>query len=235
MLVVPVLVALAASAVTAEAPLLQPGDTWRYKNTVELNGRFAETHDESSIVRTEGDAVVVRVHQVDSTLQPTEILLGNDWSRFRSVDGQEQVVNRPFAFPLQPAKSWTVEYRESNPNRQHSSERLNLTYRVVGGERVTVPGGAFDTIKVEATGQWTATIAPAVTGSAVVRSDAQGAAVVNRLDRQVAHDATGRLYKAFWYAPAVKRAVKTIEEYYGSNGIRSETRTSELEGFTPAR
>lgn len=217
----------------AYAPAIHAGDTWRYRNTIEAQGRFTETHDEVSIVRLQGDAMLLRTHQVDSTLQPNELLIGSDWSRFRSVDGREQVVNRPFAFPLVADKTWTVEYTEEHPTRDHASEHFITSYRVVGVDRVTVPAGTFDAIKVEANGKWTATIAPATGGSIVARSDDQGATIVNRIDRRQAHDATGRLYKAFWYVPAIKRAVKVVEEDFSSGGVRHQSATSELEAFTP--
>ena len=46
-------------------------------------------------------------------------------------------------------------------------------------------------------------------------------------DRTVA----GRTYKAFWYVPEVRRWVKSVEEYYGSGGVRNERYTDELESF----
>lgn len=214
-----------------DKPALYAGDQWYYKNTVELQGRFSETHDESTVVRTQSDALVLKVHLLDSPLQPTELMMGDDWSRFRSIDGHEQVVNRPFAFPLTSGKSWTLDYRESNPNRNFSSEQVVTTYKVTGFERVTVPAGSFDAIKIEATGHWTATLASVVNGVATTRSDVQGVAVTNRLDRQLPGDATGRLYKAYWYAPAAKRAVKVVEESYNSGGVRTESRTAELESY----
>ena len=42
---------------------------------------------------------------------------------------------------------------------------------------------------------------------------------------------TGRTYKAFWYVPEIGRWVKSVEEYYGSNGVRNERYTGELESF----
>ena len=41
----------------------------------------------------------------------------------------------------------------------------------------------------------------------------------------------GRTYKALWYVPEVHRWVKSVEEYYGSNGVRNERHSSELESF----
>ena len=43
--------------------------------------------------------------------------------------------------------------------------------------------------------------------------------------------ATGRTYKAFWYVPEVGRWVKSVEEYYSSNGVRNERYTTEVESF----
>jgi hypothetical protein len=42
---------------------------------------------------------------------------------------------------------------------------------------------------------------------------------------------SGRTYKAFWYAPEVKRGVKSVEEYYSGSGVRTERYTGELESF----
>jgi hypothetical protein len=42
---------------------------------------------------------------------------------------------------------------------------------------------------------------------------------------------TGRTYKAFWYVPEIGRWVKSVEEYYGSNGVRNERYTAELESY----
>jgi hypothetical protein len=43
--------------------------------------------------------------------------------------------------------------------------------------------------------------------------------------------ATGRLYKAFWYVPEIKRYVKSVEEYYNAGGVRNERYTEELDSF----
>jgi hypothetical protein len=39
---------------------------------------------------------------------------------------------------------------------------------------------------------------------------------------------SGRLYKAFWYVPSIKRWVKSVEAYYTANGTRNQRFTSEL-------
>lgn len=45
---------------------------------------------------------------------------------------------------------------------------------------------------------------------------------------------TGRLYQAYWYALEVKREVKSVEENYDTNGVRSARFTIELESYKVA-
>ncbi|CAB3778747.1 hypothetical protein LMG28690_00788 [Paraburkholderia caffeinilytica] len=42
---------------------------------------------------------------------------------------------------------------------------------------------------------------------------------------------TGHTYKAFWYVFEIGRWVESVEEYYGSNGVRNERYTAEPESF----
>jgi hypothetical protein len=55
--------------------------------------------------------------------------------------------------------------------------------------------------------------------------------MVTHAQKTTTTQVTGRLYKAFWYVPEIGRWVKSVEEYYGSNGVRNERYTSELESF----
>ena len=48
-----------------------------------------------------------------------------------------------------------------------------------------------------------------------------------------AETVTGRLYQA-WYAPEVKREIKSVEENYDTNGVRSARFTNELESYKVA-
>ena len=59
----------------------------------------------------------------------------------------------------------------------------------------------------------------------------QGATTVTQTGKTSATTLTGRTYKAFWYVPALKRWVKSVEEYYDPNGIRYEGFGDVLEGF----
>ncbi len=224
--------ACAAQAQPVAAPKVAPNDGWTYQHTVESRAAgWQQTRSESTVLRVGSGSIALSNKVAGSTMPPTEQLTGPDWSRFRSVNGHETVVNRPLSFPLSIGKSWEVEFSEDHPNRQHSSEHTRTAYKVIGWEDVTVIAGTFHALKVEAEGEWSAAIAPAVSATSGARIDAQGATTVMQTGKTSAATLTGRTYKAFWYVPAVKRWVKSVEEYYDPNGTRYERYADELESF----
>jgi hypothetical protein len=175
------------------------------------------------------------VKQSGSTQTPNEVLAGLDWSRIRSVNGKETVVNRPLAFPLSIGKTWTVRYEEERPNKKFKSEQRTNKFTVVGFETIEVPAGKFKALKIEAEGDWVAELAPAQNVVQGMQSGQGGASIVTRVDNTPAGArATGRIYRALWYVPEVKRWVKSVEEYYTAGGARNESYTSELEFFALA-
>lgn len=222
-----------AQAQPVSAPKIVPGDTWTYRNTVEKGAGWQQTRVEITVLRATTDSTEVSEKIADSTMTPREILVGADWSRSRSVNGRQTVVNRPLAFPLNVGKSWTIDYSEDHPNRMHSKEHFRTPYKVIGWENVTVPSSTFHALKIEAEGEWSAVMAPAVGAVSGMRLDQQGGTTVVQTRRTMASTASGRTYKAFWYVPAVKRWVKSVEEYYSSTGQRNERYTEELESYKP--
>ncbi len=221
-------------AQTAEAPAITSNDTWTYKDTVERGTTYQQGRTEMTVVRAGASGLLVSQRPAGSNQTPREQLLGADWSRSRSVDGHETVVNRPLQFPLRSGRSWVVDYIETKPNREHSSEHFHTTLRVVGWEDVTVPAGTFHALKIEGDGEWQAALAPAVSAVTGARVDGQGATTVMQTNRVTPQTVTGRLYKAFWYVPGVKRWVKSVEEYYSGTGQRNERYTDELESYKVA-
>ncbi len=221
-----------ALAQSVDKPVVKAGDTWTERLLHQQGLVGHGTHNVLTVVRADANEILLSIQEVGSTLPPRDQLVGADWSRFRNVDGKDTVVNRPFEFPLSPGKSWEVEYKDDHPtNRSHSSEQFKEKYTVTGWEDVTVPAGAFRALKVEAEGQWTAVIAPAAGVAAQTRSDAHGSTVVVQSNRVTPQTVTGRLYKAFWYVPSVKRWVKTDEEYFNTSGVQSEKDAEELESY----
>lgn len=223
---------LFANAESVPAPAIEQGDSWTYVETLETapNG-WRQTHDEIDVLRTTPEHIYITSRQAGSTQAASELVTGADWSRSRNVNGIETTVNRPLSFPLSTGKSWEVKYTEAHPNPKHDSETFDSRYKVVGPETVDVPAGKFNAIKIEAEGEWTAKMAPMHTASGATISNGSGATIVMNTRNVAPVPATGRLYKAFWYVPEIGRWVKSVEEYYNGNGVRTQRMSSELESF----
>jgi len=224
----------AAWSEVLERPVVKVGDTWVYQSTTQRGpSGWNQGDEEIKVTRVTPTAIFVATKPAGSTQPPKELVLGPDWSRMRDVNGKETIVNRPLAFPLSEGKSWDVAYTEQNPNRNHKSEKFDYRFNVVGYETVEVPAGKFRALKIESEGRWEAQIAP---GQSVVQEAqaGQGAATtVTQVQNSSERQTSGRLYKAFWYVPEVKRWVKAVEEYYSSGGVRSERFSQELKSFHP--
>ena len=225
-----------AVAQNISQPVLQPQDTWTYRRTSETRPEtWRQAHFVGTVLRNSGNTVLLQNKEVDSPNPPREILIDSDWSGFRSLNGKETVVYRPYAFPMSVGKSWDLEYTDDHPsNKGHKSETHRLKYRVVGWEEVEVPAGKFKALKIEADGAWTGEIAPRTAASVVTQAGAQGTTAAAETVNITAETVTGRLYRAYWYAPEVKREVKSVEENYDTNGVRSARFTNELESYKVA-
>lgn len=223
---------LIATAQSAPAPAIKTGDTWTYVSTFEkAPSAWRQTHEEVTVLRATPSHIYYSSKQVGSNQTPSETIVGADWSRERNVNGADTVVNRPFAFPLSQGKTWNLDYTEQHPNRTFAMQKWTSQYRVVGTEAVDVPAGKFQAIKVEAEGDWVAQLEPTQTVTQAVQTQQGNTAMVTHAQKTGAVQVTGRTYKAFWYVPEIGRWVKSVEEYYGSNGVRNERYTNELESF----
>lgn len=223
------LVSAAAVAQTVNAPKIKGGDSWVYRVTTEKGSQgWAQTDSDVSVAHVDATTIYLLLKQSGSQQAPIEKLAGIDWSRSRDVNGKQQVVNRPFDFPLELGKKWQVKFTEANPNRQYQSETFQTDYSVIGWEDVEVPAGKFRALKVEAEGTWTAEVASSNQVAAHAVNVPGSSAVLMQSNRVTPHAVSGRTYKAFWYVPGVKNFVKSVEENYGSAGIRSERFTNEL-------
>lgn len=229
------IVCVSAVAQSIDRPAVRQGDTWLYRATIEKGpSGWNQVHDEITVTRVTGSSIYFTVKQTGSTQSGREIYTQSDWARVRDVNGRETVVNRPLDFPLSAGKTWKVAFEEQNPSARFKSEKRDSKFTVVGYEDVQVPAGTFHALKIEAEGTWSAEVAP---GESVVQggeSNAGGTTMSTQVHKTAPHEASGRLYKAYWYAPDVKRWVKSIEEDYSSGGVRNQRTTEELESFKPA-
>lgn len=224
-----------ATAQSIAAPTLKEGDSWSYVDTVEKGpSRWTQTHDELTIQRVTDAHIYYTSKQTGSSQNARETITGADWSVAREFDGNDVVVNRPLSFPLTNGKHWDLQYTEPHPNPRMSTVAWTTKYKVVGFEEVTVPAGTFHALKIEAEGDWRGQRAPMRTVVQAAQVQPGATTMVTQARQAAPGTAAGHTYKAFWYVPEVGRWVKSVEEYYGSNGVRNERYTGELESFKRA-
>lgn len=232
------LTALGASSIgfTQEAPLpkLYEGDKWTYNIKIDQTlGGSTSRKWELAIVRAGSSNVVMARKPTDSNLPPQEFAVAPDWSRSASINGKLTTTLKNFDFPIKPGKSWDVSFTEDKPNDKVKLTKRSFQYKVIGWEDVKVPAGTFKALKIEADGDWYNEFLPvnAVAGSRV-ESGATGNSIVMQSRNAVTPEPmSGKYYKAFWYAPEVKREVKSIEETFTPKGNVSNRITVELDSY----
>jgi hypothetical protein len=219
---------------TPEKPAFKVNDTWTYRTIDRFrNGETKERHLVVSILRTHSDSILQSAKAVDSSLPPVEKILGADLSVKNSINGKEVTVHKPFDFPLETDKKWEVAYERSNPNKTIKLSKVKIQYTVTGWEEVTVPAGKFQALKVEAEGTWYNELNPTPSSvGSVSEVDASGATVVVKNQKStVSAPITGKIFRTYWYVPAIKRDVKNIEEDFTTDGFLSKRSTWELESY----
>ncbi len=116
------------------APPLDPGDSWTYEDGNEVRGTTRTSHDVNTLVRAEKTMIIINVKAAGATEPGREQIVGPEWSRVRSKNGQQTTVNRPLAYPLTRGKTWPVNYSEATPaDRGHLRETWHMTYKVGPG------------------------------------------------------------------------------------------------------
>jgi hypothetical protein len=220
-----------AHAESLRAPRLNPGDSWTYENSNEARGTTRVTHDVLTLTRVDARELAIEVHPVGTPGPGREILSGPDWSRVRSVNGKLTVVNQPLSYPLTLGKQWALDFSEDNPNRFHTREQWHMVYRVAGWEEITLPAGTFRALKIEGDGTWTADLP---SNTLVTRGRAPNGTDVLTRTTQGARVVSGRFLKTFWYVAEVHRWVRSEEDIYDSNGVRTARSVATLEAYSLA-
>ncbi|MEI7614563.1 MAG: hypothetical protein WCK63_16815 [Betaproteobacteria bacterium] len=233
------LVVTPAFAESAERPAVKPGDTWSYQTTLEQSAnqmmqtpsQWSEKHYEITVIRSSSTGILVSRKERGSKLPPLEVMAGSDWSKYKSINGEETIINQPLKFPLEQGKSWELKFLENNPSRDFKSVETRLNYVVAGWEEVSVPAGLFKALKIEADGKWKSERESSTNVSTNIRADAGGVTTVMQANKAKPAPSTGRMYRAYWYVPEAKIYVKSIEENFFSDGSLSRRSTEELESF----
>ena len=182
------LAAAAGAAEPASAPTISVGDSWTYQ----YNDLWK--HTPGNLNRTEVTAVDASGIQVDIKRASTGAVL----SHYRYTPDMNPIDRGKmhfaphyarFDFPLAPGKTWTVDATGDNA-AAGKRWRYQINGKAIGWEKITVPAGEFDVIRVEVVAYY------------------QGAETGSR-------GGSGRSKETAWYAPAVNNFVKL--EYQDTN------------------
>jgi hypothetical protein len=148
--------AVATTGLAAAAPAT--GDVHVYQR---VNGYNNETRGKLTyqVARVEGDRITVSVtpDNPEAGRQRTEVFTREGNWLAHEVENHGHKVHYEFAeaypafvFPLEQGKSWSIRVKATVPDEQRPRS-VRVDGKVVGTERIRVPAGEFDTIKVKRT------------------------------------------------------------------------------------
>jgi len=171
------------SNASAAAPVVAVGDNWSYRVTDGFTGLVRGTQ-RHGVKEVGSDRIVMAVTREDGKDESWVYDRGWNWLRHPAHGLQSFDYTSPypaFAFPLAPGGTWFGRSTATDPE---TGMRFPLTVRgtVLGWERIRVPAGEFDALKVKR----------------VVFFEYQEYSVRGRSE----------IVEYEWYAPAVKQAVR---------------------------
>jgi hypothetical protein len=231
------LVPQAAAAAVGEPasvplPAHKVGDTWVEDQKLErgTNG-FSDQQYNLRVESLGSDTMVVGIKHNGAPGNYEDHISGLDLSQRRVVNGEETVTGRPYSFPLSVGKSWTADYINPNRRGRQVSAHFHDTWKVVGWEDVTTPAGTFHCLRVEGHGTIEAKLLPAVGGVAGAFGTPGDVTTVTHLGAAGAQTVYNLQTMAFDYAPDLGVTVKSVEEQYNSENIRTSRDTRTLVSF----
>jgi hypothetical protein len=135
-------------AAEVAAPQLRPGDSWRYA----ISDGFTRIERGTVVYRVRAVEGNVATVDVTSGAQESTELLSRDgnWIRRPATNMQEFSYDPPyraFDFPLAAGKRWESEGTATDPADGRRFP-FSISGRVAGWERIKVPAGEFDTLRV---------------------------------------------------------------------------------------
>ncbi len=183
------------SQVLVERPELLQGENWTFhEKNVKSGGLLIYRHEMQT---KEGDVYLLREDSDNGTTKrQMTVRRSPDLNRLRTVSGQLQDSGW-FSFPLAAGKTWQI--KERWPNNQGYDE---VTYKVVGQEKITVPAGTFDAVRVEGVGFWH-----------------------NETPSTWSSQRDDKIAITLWFAPEVKTYVRFLRENWWKGQIEQQWAT----------
>jgi hypothetical protein len=227
-------VAFAADPRSVTQPTFKVGDSWVVSQTFEkgTNG-FGQRVVDYVVERLNDDTMVVGLKRDGAPGGFEDHEVGYDWSKRHIVDGEQQRTTRPLNFPMHVGQTWSVEYDDTTRRGNQISAHVQRTYKVTGWQDVTVTGGTYHALRLEADGIDTAVIDVPNTAVGGALTSGGGAASFSQARRGGRRQLTVRFYGEQFYVPEVRNFVKSVEEQYNTDDVRLVRETSQLISFKP--
>jgi hypothetical protein len=180
----------------AEPPSLAPGDRWTYRSIDALTGESRSSRFEIAAIEDR------EVRGVSGDVFDVE------WALLSTVSDRRRYEPRAprLLWPMVLGAESKAEYRILG-SKEYPEWSVEVTIRVVGRERVTVPAGSFDTFRVEVSSRY-------------------------RQKRDDGRSGSGTFKNVYWYAPEVKREVLRDQEYNRWDGVTDSRRRFVLVDYT---
>ena len=191
-----------AQADGSTRPLLKVGDVTVY--TVDIRNENKQSEETVTVTSVDAGLVKTRHQRPDrnppelegvATLDLNPLVSGSSGAKFEPAI-------EIYRFPMKVGDSWKA--RSEAVALTGSRSRFELDVKVAAQEKITTPGGEFDTYRVEVSG-W-----------------------INGVSWQGAI----RTAQTIWYAPAIGRMVKTDYKDYRNSSLNTSTLT-EIKSHKP--
>lgn len=177
-----------------ERPVLSKGDTWKYQYTNLWKNEVLPGQSNLSVALVDDKKInFTGTNREGGVWKYTSDL---DLNRSYTFKG-EKYLNREHAWPLTENSKWENirEFAEGE-----AEVKWTESCKVTAFEKVKVPAGEFESVKVECKASWTNSL-----------------------------NARGNGEKTRWYAPVVKRVVKTEEKWWVGSRLNDQSRMELVE------
>jgi hypothetical protein len=186
--------ALGQDSTAVERPVWRVGDSWTYNY---IDNWKKEVVDVSVDKITEISAKEIKVEWVSKKFKNGTNLFNQDFNAtIRNSGSSIEIRSSPewprYSFPMKPGKVWQQQVTWTKSNEPDWKVVADLKGTAQGWEKITVPAGTFDSLRIELQGRYTG-------------SNSQ-------------RNWSGSQKEVYWFAPAVKRIVK----YEFDDGTRKD-------------
>ncbi len=227
--------ALADEPAVVAAPSFKVGDAWVFDRSIERGATgYASERLAVQVEQLREDVMVIGIKKDGAPGAFEDQMVGQDWSKRRTLDGEETVVGRPFDFPMSVGKTWKLDVADPTRKGAQLSSEVQTHYKVVGWEDVTTPAGSFHALRVEASGKIKAQMAGAASTLGGSTASNGEATVIAHSQVSGPHAAYFTTYEILYYVPSIKYYVKRVEEDYNSENVRVSRMTDVLASLKPA-